>query len=294
MAAPTCTPDDLRELIKKSGYPFELQVAEQLQAAGFQVQLSEHFFNPLKQKDSELDILATHTSKGERKTIPNINLHLELAIECKDNSLPYVLFGFPPPPRPPMKIMDMDWRYVKVRSTDDKMKNHLGPMSFGDIREIEPRDVKSQLHQFSGPFRFHHATLVELEKGKLTVHEPERLRMTLGGLAGYAGYIQDTWLKNKHVLDNVSHDPTLWITYFLLVHKGEHFHYTNKNGLEPATHSTLFTSFHSNDEVSFMAIDFVQFAALSTAISKIASSFNNLVSHLARYLHPSKRPVGQE
>jgi len=59
MVVPACTTAELQELVKRSGFPFELQVAEQLQALGFQVQLSEHFYNPLKQRDSELDILAT-------------------------------------------------------------------------------------------------------------------------------------------------------------------------------------------------------------------------------------------
>ncbi|HXB59546.1 MAG TPA: hypothetical protein VNU95_08270 [Candidatus Acidoferrales bacterium] len=294
MAAPLCTPTELKELIKRSGFPFELQVAEQLQAYGFQVKLSEHFYNPLKQKDSELDILATQETSATHSRIGKINLHLELAVECKDNSLPYVLFGFPAPQRPPIEILDMDCRYMKIRSTDDKIKNQLGFVAFGDTREEKPRDIKPLLHQFGEPFRFHHATLVEMDGGKLKLHESERLRLTLGGLGGYGEFIQDTWIKNKHVLEEVPHNPTLWVTFFLLVHNGQHFRYTNKNGLEAATHTPLFTTFHSNDSPTPLAIDFIQFEALPSAVKKICESFNHLAKHLLRYLSPSKRPVESE
>src|SRR5450759_598702 len=94
-ATSTCTITDLRKLIKDSGYPFELSVAETLMTQGYNVRLSHQFFNPLRQQDSELDILATREFEYESRRLGHVRCILELAIECKDNSLPYVLFGFP-------------------------------------------------------------------------------------------------------------------------------------------------------------------------------------------------------
>jgi hypothetical protein len=292
MAAPTCSESELLKLLQQSGYPFELSVAETLQARGFEVQLSQHYYNPFKQKDSEIDILATYRTTASSKTKPKINLHLELAIECKDNSLPFVLFGFEPPPRPASGFLDMDTRYVKIRSTDDDFPNYLAMVAFGDSKQTPPKDIKSSIHQFDGQFRFHHAACVEVDgSNKFKLHESDKLRSALNGIIGCSEYMQDTWMKHKKVLDNLSHDPTLWITFFLLVHKGKHFRYTNKNKLEAATQTTLFTSAHSDDNFAFIAIDFVEYSGLSAAINKIATSYNHLKAHLAPYLKPSQNPL---
>lgn len=188
---------------------------------------------------------------------------------------------------------DFAYRYIKTRSTEDKFANFLSFTAFGDEREKEPRDLKPLLHQFAGESRFHHATLVELEKDKPKLHESERLRLSLGSLVGYSEHLQGTWIKHKHGLRDMMHNPSLWITFFLLVHRGGHFRYTNKNGLEAATHTTLFTSFHDDDKALPIAIDFVQFNALPSALKQIADSFNHLAGHLYRYLSPSKMPFDE-
>jgi hypothetical protein len=290
MAAPTCTDDELLKLVKQSGYPFELSVAEALQASGFEVQLSQHFYNSFRQKDSELDILATIQTEASSKTKPKIRFNLELAIECKDNSLPFVLFGFPPPPRPSIDILDMDFRYLTIRTTDDTFPNFMAPFAFGDSREKPPSDFKPRLHQFNSDFRFHHASMVETDGKTLKLHESERLRSALTGLAGYAEHTQNTWMKHKKVLDDMPHDPTLWISFFLLVHNGQHYRYTNRTTLEASNHTPLFTSFNSDINSTFIVIDFIQFSALPSAIKTIKDSFNHLAYHLGRYLKPSRKP----
>jgi len=291
MATPTCTNVEVLKLIENSGYPFELNVAALLQARGYDVKLSHHFFNPLRQQDSELDILATREIKCERKIGRNrIRCILELAIECKDNSLPYVLFGFPAPNPPPEGILDTDCYYIKTRSTDDEFPNKLCYVALGDSRI--PSSTKPNLHQFADTFRFHQATAVEFERSKLKLHATDRLRASLGGLVGYLEYIQDTWQKGKKALESgMSYDPTIWINFFLLIHNGDHFRYTNEKALEAATHTTLFTSFHSDAASVPLAIDFVKYSDLQTALKKIEASFDVLYKHLGLYLKPSPRPA---
>jgi len=291
MAKPNCTQAEVLKLVQSSGYPFELNVAAILQTRGYDVKLSHHFFNPLRQQDSELDILATRQIECVRKNSGNrIRCILELAIECKDNSLPYVLFGFPSPKDPPNGILDTDCYYIKTRSTDDDIPNKLCYVALGDSRI--PSSTKPSLHQFADTFRYHQATAVEIEKEKLKLHASDRLRTSLGGLVGYLEYIQDTWQKGKKALESgMSYDPTIWINFFLLIHNGDHFRYTNEKKLEAATHTTLFTSFHSDAVSVPLAIDFVKYDDLQSALNKIELSFDVLYKHLGLYLKPSPRPA---
>jgi len=293
MTTPSCTRAEVLKLIENSGYPFELNVAALLQARGYDVKLSHHFFNPLRQQDSELDILASREITCVRQKARNrIRCILELAIECKDNSLPYVLFGFPSPKPPPESMLDTDCYYIKTRSTDDDIPNKLCYVALGDSRIKS--STKRDLHQFAEPFRFHQATAVEIEKSKLKLHATDRLRTSLGGLVGYLEYIQDTWQNGKKALESgMSYDPTIWINFFLLIHNGDHFRYTNEKALEVATHTTLFTSFHSDTASVPLAIDFVKYKDLEAALKQIEASFDVLYKHLGLYVKPSPRPAEQ-
>lgn len=289
---PTCTINDLRKLIKDSGYPFELSVAETLMTEGYNVRLSHQYFNPLRQQDSELDILATREFEHESKRLGHVRCILELAIECKDNSLPYVLFGFPSPPPPPSGIVDTDCFYMKIRSTGDKFANYFAIPSLGDSRGSETLNTKPYLHQFKGAFRFHQAAAVEMQKDKQKkLHVTERLRTALNGLAGYVEYVQDAWIKGKKSLvSEMSYDPTVWVSYLLLVHSGDHYRYTEQSSLELSTHTTLFTSFNSASASIPLTVNFIKHSDLLTSLKTIEGSFDVLSKHILRYLDPSPRP----
>jgi len=293
-ATSTCTITDLRKLIKDSGYPFELSVAETLMTQGYNVRLSHQFFNPLRQQDSELDILATREFEYESRRLGHVRCILELAIECKDNSLPYVLFGFPSPPLPPSGIVDTDCFYMKIRSTGDKFANYFAIPSLGDSRGSEPLNTKPHLHQFKGAFRFHQAAAVEMQNGKQKLHVTERLRTALNGLAGYVEYVQDAWIKNKKALEGMPYDPTVWVSYLLLVHSGDHYRYTEHSSLEPANHTTLFTSFNSASNSIPLTVDFIKHGDLLSSLKTIEGSFDVLSKHILRYLASSPRPLKKE
>ena len=295
MATPTCTITELRKLIKDSGYPFELSVAETLMSQGFDVRLSHQFFNPLRQQDSELDILATREIEAESKRLGHVRCILELAIECKDNSLPYVLFGLPSPPPPTPGLVDRDCFYMKIRTSDDKFANYFAMPSFGDSRGSQPINTKPSLHQFKGAFRFHQVAAVEVQSNnRLKLHVTDRLRTAIGGLAGYTEYMQEAWMKAKKSFSEMPYDPTVWVSYLLVVHSGDHYRYTKQSSLELANHTTLFTSFNSASASIPLAVDFVKFSDLLPTLKTIEGSFNFVANHILRYLQPSPRPLKEE
>lgn len=231
MPIPTCTPNDLDQLITESGYPFELKVASLLQSQGYHVRLSHQFFHPTRQRDCEIDILATREHDLDTEQAGHVRVILELAIECKDNSLPYVLFGFPAAKPPPTGILDPDIFYCKVRTTDDKIPNFFAFVALGDSRVPSSAGIKACHHQFATIDRFHQAAAVELHNGKLKFNVSERLRNALNGLAGYVEFVQATWMKGKKSFESgMPYDPTVWVTFLLLIHSGEHYRYTAATG----------------------------------------------------------------
>lgn len=291
MSIPTCTPKELDQLILESGYPFELKVATALLSKGYDVKPSHQFFHRLRQQEAELDILATREVEYSTTSAGRVRCVLELAIECKDNSLPYVLFGFPSPAPPAPGILDGDSAYSKIRSTDDKFPNFLAFVSLGDSRVPASASIKASHHQFNTPHRFYQASAVEVQNGKLKLHVSDRLRKALNGLAGYIVAVQDNWTEGKKALESgMSYDPTIWISFLALVHSGQHFRYIGPGSLAEAAHTTLFTSFHSDTSSVPYALDFISYNDLPAALLRIESSFDLLAKHLVRYLKKSPKP----
>lgn len=294
MALPTCTSNDLDQLIRESGYPFELKVGNLLQSQGYAVRLSHQFFHPTRERDCEIDILATRNHEFDTKHAGRVRLVLELAIECKDNSLPYVLFGFPSPPAVATGMLDPDSFYCKIRTTDDKSANFFAFVALDDSGILPSSGIKASHHQFGTANRFHQVAAVELHNGKLKFNVSERLRNALNGLAGYVEFVQATWMKGKKSLvSEMPYDPTVWVTFLLLIHSGEHYRYTTATEAALASHTTLFTSFHSDASSVSCAVDFVSVEELFTALRCIESSFDLLAKHIVRYLKRSPRPLDQ-
>jgi hypothetical protein len=184
---------------------------------------------------------------------------------------------------------------MKIRTSDDKFANYFALPSFGDSRGSEPINTKPNLHQFKGDFRFHQASAVEFQSGRLKLHVTDRLRMAISGLAGYIEYTQDAWMKAKKAFDSdISYDPTVWVTFLLLVHRGDHYRYTNRASLELAQHTTLFTSFNSAANSIPLVVDFIKHDSLLGSLKTIDESFVAVANHILRYLQPSPRPLKDE
>jgi hypothetical protein len=292
MALPPTTPSDIQRLIQESGYPFELEVALVLQSLGYNVALSHQYFNAQRQRAGEVDILATRSFTDDTDHAGTVHRTLELVIECKDNSFPYVLFGFPSPPSPPPGSLDGDIYYNKFRSTQDKFENYLSLVSLGEDRVKGSKAIKSRHHQFSTGFRFHQAAAVEIQGGKLKLGVSDRLRDSLHGLAGYVKFVQSAMFTAAKDLKStgLSHDPSLWMTFLLLVHRFEHYRYTAPSNLNPATHTTLFTSLQDEGLSMPYLIDFVTLPGIRAAVSTIESTFEAVSRHLMLYMERSPNP----
>ena len=292
---PKCTSSDLDHLIDESGFPFEIDVANALQNAGFELHLSQQYFNSRRQRAGEIDLLARRTFIDETKNAGRVNRVLELIIECKDNSLPYVLFGFPAPREHDPELLDGDIYYNRVRTFQDAFTNQLSFVAFTDKRIVNSKTIKNEHHQFANPFRFHQASSVEIQSGKLKLNVSDRLRESLHGLASYIQHLQETVVETKRrgMIEGMPFDPTVWISFLLLIHRGDHYQHFGLNSTRIAVHTTLHTSLQDGDLSVPYAVDFVKFSSLPEAIVKIEKTFH-LVSHqIARYLEPSPKPYSQ-
>jgi hypothetical protein len=293
MPLPPATPETIEALIAESGFPFELEVAQALQKAGYEVQLSVQYFNATRQRANEIDIRATRDFPFKTKRAGAIRAVLELVIECKDNGLPYVLFGFPSPPPPEPGMLDTDLYYCKLRSTQDDFANQLAFIALGDSRLGEEKPIKPSHHQFAAPFRFHQAVAVEPKDGKLKLNVSDRLRDALHGLIGYTQFVQATMVEaNRGILKSgMPFDPSVWITFHLLVHRTPHFEHTGAGTLRTAPITTLFSSVYETNLSTPFAVDFVHMDALSSALKQIETTFSLLAAHVLRYIEPSPRPL---
>lgn len=291
MSMPSCTPDDLDALIQRSGYPFELEVAKALTAADFEVELSRQFLHPAREQPSEIDILATREFRVDTAHAGLICYTLELVIECKDNALPYVLFGFPHAEKSRCHSLDGDVYFCKVRTTDDDIPEKFRLVALGDDRRKSSLSLKASHHQFNTPHRFRQVSAVEVKNGALAFNVSERLRTSLHGLAGYVAFVNDQWKDGVSLFrSGMPYDPSLWISFLLLVHRGDHYRYTGPKSLSTANHTTLFTSHHEKGLSVSYAVDFVQFNSLSAALTAIDSTFQLQAAHLSRYLKRSPKP----
>lgn len=298
MPDPTPSFTDIERLVRESGFPFELQVAASLQALGFAVHLSHQYFDEKRQRPAEVDVLATRESRVETSNAGPVRVILELAVECKDNSLPYVLFGFPQPAAKAAGILDGDVYYSRVRSTQDKFPNFFAVLSLGDERLPGSEDIKASHHHFAGSHRFHQVTSIEKVKDNsggffLKLHASDRFREALHGLAGYVHYVNDALFKASAVFgrQGYPHDPTIWLTFLLLVHSGDHYRFTTEDGLVASSHTPLLTSLNFEGLSQPYAVDFVRFEDLAAAINTIDSTFQLVSDHLVKYLSRSPRPV---
>ena len=248
-----------------------------------------------RQGPSRLPFLREASTKEyESKTASagRVRCVLELGIECKDNALPYVLFGFRSPQPCGLGLVDGDVFYSKIRSTDDKVPNWLAPISLGDGRDPPSASVRSSHHQFNTANRFHQATAVEIQGKRQRLHVASRLRAALTGLGGFLLDTEDGWQNAlKAFRSGMPYDPTLWVTFLLLVHSGQHYRYTWPGNLEEARHTTLFASLHSPARSMSYAVDFIAHDGLVPALRRVEATFTVVSKHLVRYLTRSPKPM---
>ena len=75
--------DQLKKAIDDSGFPFELTIAKEMMELGYEIKPSFKFFDPMRKKDSEIDLVASKYQVMETNTGKQIVVMLQIAIECK-------------------------------------------------------------------------------------------------------------------------------------------------------------------------------------------------------------------
>ena len=280
---PSITPSDVAGLVKESGYPFELMVAETLSGLGFDINASFRYFDKTRGADAEIDLIAT-----KRKTVSTtkgreVRAVLRLAVECKASALPYVFFGLPAPPPPQPEMLDDSYHYVHVNSSRDG--THPERYGMGSFLNDTRRLMRSRHHHFSAPVRFHQVTGVEItgagEKRRMKLHVPGALSDALRKFAGFNTDDVAKWsglLRQPGFHKVMDSPPTIIVKFFLLVHATPHFRQASarETPLE-AMHTPLFTSFSTEAGSTSLAVDFISLQALRPTIETIESSFNTIL-----------------
>ena len=87
------SPEDIIAALRQSGYLMEQEVATQLEALNFHVSTNRAFEDSDEGKSREIDVRATRrVAHNEEK---KLSAFLELIVECKNNSNPFVFIGRP-------------------------------------------------------------------------------------------------------------------------------------------------------------------------------------------------------
>jgi len=284
-APPELTEPQLLQCVHDSGFPFELQVARGLASLGFDVRLSHRFLDRAKNRDAEMDILATDSRAAETKSGKAVHHSLRLAVECRDSSQPLVFFGLPNAQTPlPADKMDPDWPYCWIdTSRDAGIPNKFAGIAFDESRSELFR--KKFHYQFGGPTRFSTVTTVEWQNKRHKLHVTDRLRSTISNFGAFA---EDS----RMTTEKLTRSPrefermmggTVWIqlTFLLVVHAGKQYQYLpDARTLRPTTRTSIFNAFHSERGVQFIVIDFVRFDSLSEANTSIRNTYGLLLDHI--------------
>jgi hypothetical protein len=282
---------ELNDAILKSGFPFQLSIANKLIDFGFKVQPSYQFFDISRGRDVELDIVAIYQQEFKTTNGEKILGILRIGIECKDNSLPFVCFGLKHSEENIQGFLDNDSFYCHLVTTKDKgMPNKFAIPIFE--QNHSKLKAKKYHHQFDESLRFHFATAIE-KKGKnsqkfLKLHIPDNLNYTLGKLGAFIGnfhgYGSSAGLSNS-LLEEAYGLPVIDICFLALVHSGNHFQYI-LGDTEPkeSYHTSVFLNrSYINWSVNYI-VDFVAEETLLKATQKIISSFEIMIKQIAPYI----------
>jgi hypothetical protein len=283
--------DEVRRLVERSGYPFELSTARMLLERGYQVKPSLRFLDRDRSRDYEIDIVADKEEYVKLSDGTEVRCLLRLAIECKSSRLPFVLFGLPAPSATPEGVLDPDLYYLHINSS----KDHRHPNRYAAVLFLRKQAaIRSAHHHFnSHPTRFHQATNVEIKndtpegRKKAKLHVSDNLSEAVRKLAGFADNQHDGWQGClQSGTERVSlHQHQLHVYFFLLVHPGSHYRCVGSaSDIVQATHTPVFTRFDFRTGSVALVVDFVGLEQLALALDSIEGSFRAITDHCAPML----------
>jgi hypothetical protein len=83
---------DVIAALSRTGFILEYRVAQKLRRAGFETSINHAYPDPENGKSREIDVLATIEKEIRRQPV-DINVYMDLVIECKNSLNPFVLIG---------------------------------------------------------------------------------------------------------------------------------------------------------------------------------------------------------
>lgn len=280
------TQEEVLKAIENSGYPFELTVAKQFLDFGFEIQPGSRFFDRNRQKDVEIDLRAMlkrsyQTTKGNTVTVV-----LQLMVECKDNSLPFVFFGLDYAPEKEEGMMDPDWPFVHVNTTRDKRQpNRHGMVCF--LNDKKNNSFKKDHHHFASGPRFFRAATMEWKDKTIKLSETSNLQDALRKLASFIDHFHATWISlaaERDIEEMTEGVPYIYVPFLLIVHSGQQFRYSlSDRAITQSTHTPVFQSYHVAGNATNIVVDFVAFDKLQAAVETIDKS----LQAMARIMVPS-------
>jgi hypothetical protein len=284
------TKEIIQKAIRDSGFPFELRVIKKFVEMGFDTQPSYRFFDESKEKDVEIDLLATKREVFETKRGKKVLVIVNIAIECKDNLLPFVCFGMPYTKTTEPENVDTDSSYCHIiTSRDDGLPNKFAYIVF----EPANKDIyaKDHHHQFIDSLRFHRVTTLEQKGNRVKLHTPDSLNTTLAKLGAFVGDFDKFSAKKsagkKRYLEDMQKMPVIMICFLALIHTGEQYRSIELNGkddLQASTHTSVFLNRSYLDHSIRYIVDFVKFNELSQAVERIMDSREAMVKGIYPWL----------
>ena len=288
--------DLILKSIDNSGFPFELGCIERLRRLGFNVQPSLYFYDFIRNRNTEVDILATKVSSIKTNSDKDISCILTLAVECKKHTLPIVNFGVQNDYEEDLDNLDLDSFYCHINTSRDKSPNYFAfPVFDSNSTKI---DVKKLHHHFSSNKRFYNITQIEKKENSdksvyYKLHTTDDLKYTINKLGLYAFNFHKKWFTNikssKNNLEKIIPTPVINVLFLLLVNAAEQFQYdiSSKNIIS-TNHSAIFSNVDlEKDSISFV-IDLIKAEGLEKAIHKINQTYDIMIKHLVKWFIAQK------
>ncbi|MEK8018160.1 MAG: hypothetical protein VSS75_014900 [Candidatus Parabeggiatoa sp.] len=291
------TSTEINKLIQKSGYPFELRVVQKFFENGFDVKPSYRFFDESREKDVELDLIAIRNGYLETKSGKKVYAMLQIGVECKDNSMPYVMFGTKANRQTEYGFVDSDSFYCQISTSRDRgMQNRfVYPIFNSEYTKIEVKDIH---HQFKEDCRFYSVAHVE-KKGKdnnpyFKLHQSDSLSYATSKLGAFIGQANN-FMTDKNVksfgqcIEEMQKAPVITIVFSMLAHTQSHFRFCTGNEF-PTEHkitSVFMNRAYEGKPLSYI-IDFVSESALDDAIRNVEVSFKRMIEQIIPWIYAER------
>jgi len=293
---PLISKAEVLALIQQSGFPLELRITKTLVRLGYEVSPSHLFYDRSRDKDTELDIVATRNKTFTTQSGKSIVGILRIGIECKSNTLPYVCLGLPHSTSVDPGIVDGDGLACHfLTSRDDGFRNRFAFPLFGSDGDVGFLP-KQNHHHFAGDVRFHFLGGVDPKgKAEFKFHETDALGLAQSKLGAFVGNFHRYGEKPEFVLDRTSEQmgvmkgPVVVACFTLLVHSGIHYRFTLDNSeLVDHNHTPIFLNRTYLDQSINYVVDLVQEDHLPAALRIVSESFDWIVGRLSPWLFASK------